>query len=211
MRWGSENTAVPIVNGLKAIYAFDMRTNGMKPCFRYLTLLAVVFSAISCGDDEKPQSVSILERVPELQETARQANAGSLGCGGGTITLMTSRGEVKAKSGLDPVHVFGPKIDVSDIHILLQSRVDSNRTGRPGPMSGEVGDLCYVCLYTLSLAKDPESIPVLVPLLRDTNGTVCRWTAVALKAIADSDPALKKAIDEATKKENAGPSSRPTS
>jgi HEAT repeat protein len=93
-------------------------------------------------------------------------------------------------------------MDVSDIHILLKSRADSNRRGKEGPMSGEVIDLCYVCLSTLSLAKDPESIPVIVPLLNDPSDTVRQWSGIALKAIGESDVTLQKKIDEMKKRQN---------
>jgi hypothetical protein len=126
----------------------------------------------------------LLEKVPQLQDTARRANRGQLGSGIGTVTLITSRGQVKAQSNLDPIQVFGPTIKVSDLLPLLDARAESNRTGVVNPMSGDVSDLTYVALYTLSLAKDDASIPVIVELLKDQESAIHGWSAIALYDIA---------------------------
>ena len=42
---------------------------------------------------------------------------------------------------------------VSDVLPLLEARDQFNRTGIVNPMAGEVSDLTYVVLYTLSLAN----------------------------------------------------------
>ena len=144
-----------------------------------LVLLPMMLTLAGCMKDG-----DVLQRVPELQATARKANGGALGCGEGSVIVTTSRGDVNIHCGLDPIHVFGHKIKVADIHKLLRARVESYLTGK-GSMSGEVGDLCYVCLYTLSLAKDPDSVPFITPLLQDENETVRRWAETALKAIKD--------------------------
>src|SRR3712207_1462952 len=72
----------------------------------------------------------LLNRVPELQEIARLSNGGAKGCGRGTITLLTSRGEIKVAINLDPIHVFGNKIVIADLLPLLEARVQANRTGK---------------------------------------------------------------------------------
>lgn len=163
----------------------------MKALLRHLVLLSVLLAVTSCADRG-----DILKQVAKLQETARAANHGELGCGEGSVTLVTSKGEVKVSCGVDLIHVFGQKINVSDIHVLLQSRSDSNRTGKKGPMSGEVSDLCYVCLSTLSLAKDPSSIPIIRSLLEDRDDVVGGWAAIALFRIAKADKELKKRIEK---------------
>jgi hypothetical protein len=171
-------------------------------------LVASVF-AIECGcgsgDSSRHRHPSfesygakkdILEVVPELQHTAMAANGGALGCGMGTITIATSSGELQLSTGSDPIHVFGRRVDIANIHKLLQSRVHSNKTGKPGPMSKDVDDLCYVSLSLLAAAKDIESVPILIPLLTDKSETVRRFTTSALIAIADAHPETKAQIDK---------------
>lgn len=108
--------------------------------------------------------------------------------------MITSQGKISVQSGLDPIHVFGNTIVVSDIHELLKSRADSNHTENKGPMSGEVSDLCYVTLYTLSLAKDPVSIPVIVDLLTDKDDTIRGSAAIVLYRIGNSTDKLQKQV-----------------
>ena len=130
---------------------------------------------------------SVLERVRHLQETAKAAAGGELGCGMGTVTLITSGGQVVAECDLDPILVFGRVIEVSDLHLLLAARAESNRNGAGGPMSGEVSELCSVCLLTLSLAGDPESVGAIAPLLDDPSDVVRGWAAIALFRMARAD------------------------
>jgi hypothetical protein len=141
----------------------------------------------------------LLEKVPQLQETARRANRGELGRTIGHITLITSRGQIKAEfvSG-DPIRLFGQPIKVSDLLPLLEARAEFNRTGVVNPMSGQVADLTYVVLYTLSLAKDPDAIPVIAELLKDKESVICGWAAVALYETAKFSEELRAKI-EATK------------
>lgn len=106
-----------------------------------------------------------------------------MGCGLGFILLHTSRGPVVVESNLDPIHVFGQDIHVPDLLALLKARADSNRTGAANPMSGEVSDLAYVALYTLSLAQDPDSVEVIAELLKDEDEAVSGWSAIALYKI----------------------------
>jgi HEAT repeat protein len=63
-------------------------------------------------------------------------------------------------------------------------------------MSGEVSDLTYVVLYTLSLAKDPDSIPVIVELLKDKEDVIRGWSAIALYEIAKFSEQLRVKIEE---------------
>lgn len=138
----------------------------------------------------------ILEVVPELARTADAASGGALGCGMGGIIIKTSSGSKHYSTGLDPGHVFGSNVEIVDVHKLLESRADSNATGAPGPMSGDVGSLCYVSLSVLALAKDKSSVPVLLPLLRDKLDGVRRFSVTALKAIAEEHPGMKDRIDK---------------
>ncbi len=151
---------------------------------------AAVFIAAQAG---RP----VLERVPQLQATARMANFGALGCGAGTLKLVTSRGVVTASTALDPVHVFGGTVRTADLLALLKSRAESNRTGRPGPMSGEVGDLCYVCLSALAVSREPDAVPVLAELLADADDAVRGWAAIALFRLGDADDKLRPEIRKA--------------
>jgi hypothetical protein len=136
----------------------------------------------------------LLEKVPQLQDTARRDNRGELGRTIGTITLITSRGQVKVEGvSAIPIRLFGQPIKVSDLLPLLEARAETNRTGIPNPMSGEVSDLTYVVLFTMSLAKDPDSISVIAELLKDQNEVIRGWSAIALYEIAKfSDQARGK-------------------
>ena len=135
---------------------------------------------------------SVLDRVLELQKKASLANKGALGCGFGHITLLTSRGEVTATCGLDPIHVFGHRVKTSDLLSLLRSRSESNQSGKAGPMSSKVSDLCYVCFYTLSHSKDPEAIPVIAELLTDKEDVIRGCAAIALYRLGSSSEELRK-------------------
>ena len=118
----------------------------------------------------------LLTKVPQLQETARRANRGEFGRAIGHITLITSRGQVKAELvSATPNLLFGQPIKISDLLPLLDARAEFNRTGVINPMSGQVADLTYVVLYTLSLAKDPEAIPVIAALLKDKESVIHGW------------------------------------
>jgi hypothetical protein len=158
-------------------------------------LLMVVLAASAAAGEAEAQE-SLLGKVPKLQETARRANAGALGCGFGKVTLITSRGQLDTFMASDPIHVFGRTIRVSDLLPLLEARAEANRSGAENPMSGEVGDLTYVILYTLSRAKDPDSIPVIAELLKDKGETIRGWAAIALYEIAESGEELRAKIKE---------------
>ncbi|MBX6315008.1 MAG: hypothetical protein IRY99_19150 [Isosphaeraceae bacterium] len=101
---------------------------------------------------------------------------------------------VTAQTGLDPIHVFGPAVRTADLLALLKSRAESNRTGKPGPMSGKVSDLCYVCLSALAVSKEPDAIPVLAELLADEDDTIRGWAAIALFRLGDADEGLRAEI-----------------
>ena len=160
---------------------------------RYILPIALALFALAGNGSAQER---LLAKVPQLQETARRANGGELGCGAGAVTLITSRGPVKAFGSLDPIQVFGRTIIVADLLPLLEARAEFNRSGATNPMAGEVGDLTYVVLYTLSRAKDPDSIPVIAELLKDKDDVIRGWSAIALYEIAKSDEGLKAKIQE---------------
>lgn len=143
----------------------------------------VIRSALreSSAPIERKADVSLLERVPQLQHRARLSNSGGLGCGIGTCVVQTSRGRVSFP-GWDEMKVFGSPIYLADMHLLLQERIAANE-GQTTAMSGEVGDLGYVILLVVGQAKDPASIPFVEPLLKDPNGTIRGFAALALSAI----------------------------
>jgi len=144
----------------------------------------------------RPEEVhAILDDIPRLQERARLANGGALGCGFGRYTIVTSSGnEVDVQGGLDPIHVYGNRIKTTDLFVILNARAESNQTGAEGPASGDVSDLLYVCMLILSNANDPESIPVIKPLLDDQDEAICAWAAKALIRMAEADEELKTVI-----------------
>jgi hypothetical protein len=154
----------------------------------FLTLLVLAGGCFAQDD--------LLNRVPQLQETARQANGGALGCGAGSIKLVTSRGEITIGVGLDPIHVFGGKIVVADLLTLLKARVEAIRTGKQNPMSGEVNDLIYVILSVLQQSKDPEVIPVIGQLLEDHNEHVVFLASGTLQEIAKYGKELQFEVEK---------------
>jgi len=157
------------------------------------TFLLLLISIGTCFAQD-----DLLDRVPELQENARLSNGGAKGCGRGTITLLTSRGEIKAASNLDPFHVFGNKIVIADLLPLLKARVEANRTGKSNPMSGEVSDLVYVILSTFAKSQDPAVIPVVIDLLEDKDEVIRGWSAIALFRLGESSDELRQTIEKIT-------------
>lgn len=162
----------------------------------FTLFLTLLFSASACS--ARSAQNDLLSRVPQLQETARQANGGALGDGFGSYTLVTSYGEIKVDGGLDPINVFGERIVVADLLTLLEARVEANRTGNQNPMSGDVSDLAYVILSTLAESKDPTVIPVITKLLDDKDDTIRGWSVIALLKLAESDEDLQKEIKKVT-------------
>ena len=161
----------------------------MNECLNSLMLLgpAICFSSYCCAGED------ILEKVPDLRKTAQGTNAENPSCGIGTVTLITSQGEVNAVCTSDSANVFGREIKISDILALLQARIESSRTGT-GPMSGEVKELCRSCLSILLLASDPRSMPVIKSLLDDHDETIRELATIALLSIAGKDRKLREQI-----------------
>ena len=145
----------------------------------------------------------LLDRVPELQETARMASGGKLGCGYGSMQIVTSNGEITVGVDLDPIHVFGRKVAVSDLTKLLEARAEANLTRAQNPMSGSVSQLGYLVLSTLAMSKDQTAIPVIAKLLDDPDETIRGWSAIALFRLAESGEELKRVISKITFPENA--------
>src|SRR5687768_16292501 len=81
-----------------------------------LIFFLLVFSGVCLGQTD------ILENVPQLQQIALRATGGAMGCGKGTYTLVTDEAEKKVSSSLDPIHVFGKTIRLSDMNKLLEAR-----------------------------------------------------------------------------------------
>ena len=154
----------------------------------FLTLLVLAGSCFAQND--------LSSRVPQLQETARKANGGALGCGAGRIKLVTSHGEITIGVGLDPIHVFGGKIVAADLLALLRARVESNRTGAQNPMSGEVDDLMYVILSVLRYSSDPDAIPVIGQLLEDKKAQIVFQSFSALQQLANTSKELQYAVEK---------------
>ncbi|MDQ3061441.1 MAG: hypothetical protein M3R14_01040 [Acidobacteriota bacterium] len=139
---------------------------------------------------------NLLEKVPELQKLAGLASGGALGCGSGEVTLVTSNGEIKGEIFLDPIHVFGKKIVVSDLIKLLEARVESNKTTVKNQMSGKVSTLVSIALYTLTISKDSKVIPVIAELLEDKDKVICNSAIVALLRLATMNEELKNEIEK---------------
>lgn len=131
----------------------------------------------------------ILKRVEELKRIAFESEHGHLGCGDGTITIVNSQGErVTTRCSLDPLHVFGKQVDISDVLTLLQSRIKSNKSGKSGPMSSGTRSLCYICFDTLIASQDPAAVPVIKEcMLTERTPHMRRCAAEALWRMAAND------------------------
>jgi hypothetical protein len=139
----------------------------------------------------------LLSKVPELAVTAIKANGGALGCGAGKITLITGNGEIKLYTGLDPIHVFGSKVNVADLTKLLQARVKSNNGLEKNQMSEKnIGSLVYVILSVISESKDKTVVPVIIDLLKDGDEVIRAWAAISLFRLGESDEKIKKQLQK---------------
>ncbi len=137
----------------------------------FLTLILLVSNNFAQND--------LLNRVPQLQDTARKSNGGALGCGS------------------DFANVFGSeKVTVSDLLVLLEARVKANQTDEQNPMSGEVSDLVYVILSGLPYFRDEKVIPVVKELLKDKDDVIRGWSVIALLRLAEKDKDLQREIEK---------------
>jgi hypothetical protein len=138
----------------------------------------------------------LLSRVPELQETARQAAGGAKGCGSGTVTLVTNRGEIKIRTGLDPIHVFGRKIVVADLLALLKARVEAIRTGESNPMSSDVSQLAALTVSIVAMAQQADAIPIIAALLEDKDDPIRGISAISLFKLAEASEDFLREIEQ---------------
>lgn len=137
-----------------------------------------------------------LDQVPKLQEIARQSGGGSMGCGVGSVILVTSNGELKIATNLDPIHVFGHKIIISDLIKLLEARIKSNKGLEKNQMTSDVSSLGYVILSTLSKSKDIKTIPTIVELLQDKDEVIRGWAGIALFKLGDSNEKIRDLVSK---------------
>ena len=138
----------------------------------------------------------LLSRVPQLQENARESAISYPVCGIRVIDLDTSRGKIRVTIQLSRFPVFENKIAVADLLTLLKARVESNRTGKQNPMSGEVGDLVQVILSVLQKSKDPDVIPVIGQLLEDKSEYVVFRSFWALQELSESSKELQLEVEK---------------
>ena len=130
-----------------------------------------------------------------LARTASRSASGAMGCGVGFLTLETSRGTVRLRTGLDAIHVFGKVVRVPDLVSLLQERATSNERGY-GPMAGRKSALCYVMLDVLGYSGDPSVIEPISKLLTDDSEVVSGWAAIALFRLGTAKPELRPQIQQ---------------
>lgn len=164
--------------------------NGMKNLISagFLTLLVSTGVCFAQSD--------LLSRVPELQNTARLAAGGAKGCGRGTITLVTSHGEIKVATGLDPIHVFGRRIVIEDLLPLLKARIEANRTGEQNAMSGDVGQLTALTVSITAMSQDVNIVPVVAALLDDKDDQIRGAAAYSLLKLAETNEAIWREIEQ---------------
>ena len=160
------------------------------------TLVSTIIFALFILVSNCAAQNDFLSRIPELQETARQAAGGAEGCGKGTITLVTSRGEIKLVTGLDPIHVFGRKIVVAELLPLLKARIESNRKGEQNPMSGDVGNLAALTVSIVAKSQETEAIFLIAALLEDKDDTIRGASAISLINLAEVSEDLRREIEQ---------------
>ena len=151
----------------------------------------VLLSVVSFGQKE-----GLLNRVPELQRVALRSGGGAMGCGTGTITLVTAKGDINVETSLDPIHVFGKRIVVDDLVMLLKARVESNKTGIDNPMLGSVGQLVFVIVGVLQSSKDPSIVPLIAELLDDEDDVIRGASAISLIRLGNNSDEMMKLIEQ---------------
>jgi len=67
-----------------------------------------------------------------------------MGCGSGSVTLHTSTGSMQIRTGLDPIHVFGKNIRVSELVDLVERRAHCHGKGF-SPEAMNLGALFGAC------------------------------------------------------------------
>lgn len=170
----------------------------MKTKASLLPPLALVFVfALACQSQTEP---SILSRVHDLQQTARKASSGALGCGAGSYILVEINGDSRrVESGLDPIITFGHEIRVADIIYILESRVKSHSESTP--MSGpDFGSLLYISLSILDESQDTGWVPLVKRLRQDPDPdeTARRWARIILVRKAKKDASVRPMLRDMT-------------
>ncbi len=139
------------------------------------------------------RSSSILDRAPELQKTAVIASGGGMGCGIGVIRVVTPDGERRLYGGLDPIHVFGRSVKLSDLHLLIESRVESVRIGQ-GPLIGDFAVLLDISLGLIAGACEAESFAPVLRLMNDPDRAIRQSALMTLIALADKYPEFSETL-----------------
>jgi len=157
----------------------------------FLSLLVILVFGVAAFSQ-----VNYLNRVPELQETARKSTGGAMGCGKGSVRLITSDGKLRIAPNMDVLHVFGRNVDVAGVLDLLKARVVSNRTKISNPMSGELKSLFHVIFEVVRYAREEASVSLLEHLLNDDNARVKYGAFWVLLDLAKKDETIRKRIME---------------
>ena len=160
------------------------------------TLVSTIIFALFILVSNCFAQTDLLSRVPELQKTAQRAMGGAMGCGAGTVTLVTSRGEIKLKTGLDPIHVFGDRILIADLLPLLKARIEANRTGEQNPMAGKVSQLTALTISIVAMSKESDVIPLIAVLLEDKDDAIRGTSAITLIKLAEVNEDLRRDIEQ---------------
>ncbi len=109
----------------------------------------------------------VVHRLPELVETAEQANRGYLGCGIGSIRILHGERSIECRGGLDANHVFGHAVRAVDLFAILVARRVCLETKAEHFSSEESGYLAGLVLGLVWDIDDPNSISCAAGLLDD--------------------------------------------
>jgi hypothetical protein len=155
-----------------------------------LFLLAFAFLA-ACS--HRAGTGSVLDRAGEIRRQADRAFADDCRV---KVTVATGEGnkDVAAPCGL--VKAIGQPVRASDLLTLFRDRIKTNRSGNPGPMSGDVEGLIYFGGDLLAEAQVEESIPVFAELLHDPDPKNCSSAAIFLLAMGNKNETLRNEIEK---------------
>ena len=172
-----------------------------NPMHRFVLFIAtLLFVCVGCEsrpsalEFQSPRLAPTLENALQLEEIARLAGSGQLGCGSGTYQYTAHNGQKReVDSGLDPIHVFGGQISGKTMAMFIDARVEANKTGN-GPMSGDMESLLVVTLHIIAESEDPIFINSIAPLLADPLPWVHHNAASSLITIANRHPKFREQI-----------------
>ncbi len=110
--------------------------------------------------------------------------------------VVTQKGDVEILAPCGLVKALGTPVRVADLIALFESRVETNRTGRSGPMAGNVEGVIYFGGDILYESQAKEAIPVMSRLLSDPDPKNASSIAMCLFAMGQTNPTLRSEVQK---------------